>query len=82
MAGCSQVAWTKGAPTLIRNYDFDPRYFDGRMRYTEYVKPVIGMQDSGWGLLDGMNADGLAVALAFGGRKVSGTGFGIPLKVR
>src|SRR5436190_18514844 len=82
MAGCSQVAWTKGNPTLIRNYDFDPRYFDGRMRFTEYCKPVIGIQDSGWGLLDGMNADGLAVALAFGGRKVSGIGFGIPLVIR
>jgi len=82
MAGCSQVAWTKGNPTLIRNYDFDPRYFDGRMRSTEYCKPVIGIQDSGWGLLDGMNADGLAVALAFGGRKVSGKGFGIPLVIR
>jgi predicted choloylglycine hydrolase len=82
MAACSQVAWTKGSPTLIRNYDFDPRYFDGRMRYTAYMKPVIGMQDSGWGLLDGMNIDGLAVSLAFGGRKVSGTGFGIPLVVR
>lgn len=82
MAACSQIAWTKGSPTLIRNYDFDPRYFDGRMRYTEYVKPVIGMQDSGWGLLDGMNGDGLAVSLAFGGRKVSGTGFGIPLVIR
>ena len=29
-----------------------------------------------------MNADGLGVALAFGGRKVSGVGFGIPLIVR
>lgn len=82
LAGCSQVAWTRGNPTLIRNYDFDPRYFDGRMRFTEYCKPVIGMQDSAWGLLDGMNADGLAVSLAFGGRKTSGVGFGIPLVIR
>ncbi len=82
MAGCSQVAWTKGSPTLIRNYDFDPRFVDGRVRYTEYCKPVIGIQDSGWGLLDGMNDDGLAVALAFGGRKMSGVGFGIPLVLR
>lgn len=82
MAACSQIAWTKGSPTLIRNYDFDPRYFDGRLRYTEYLKPVIGMQDSAWGLLDGMNADGLVVSLAFGGRKVSGVGFGIPLVIR
>lgn len=82
LAGCSQLAWTGSEPTLVRNYDFDPRYFDQRMRFTEYCKPVIGMQDSGWGLLDGMNADGLAAALAFGGRKVLGTGFGIPLVVR
>ena len=82
MAGCSQAAWVRGNPTLIRNYDYDPRYFDGRMRYTEWLKPVIGVQDSAWGLLDGMNADGLGAALAFGGRKVSGEGYGIPLVLR
>lgn len=82
MAGCSQVAWTRGNPTLVRNYDYDPRFFDGRLRHTVWRKPVIGMQDSGWGLLDGMNADGLAAALAFGGRPVQGKGFGIPLVVR
>jgi len=82
MAGCSQVAWTRGNPTLIRNYDFSPRYFDGRLRLTEYNRPVLGIQDSGWGLLDGMNADGLAAALAFGGRNVTGVGFGIPLVIR
>lgn len=82
MAGCSQAAWVRGNPTLIRNYDYDPRFFDGRMRYTEWLKPVIGIQDSAWGILDGMNGDGLAAALAFGGRKVSGEGFGIPLIVR
>jgi len=82
MAGCSQAAWVRGNPTLVRNYDYDPRFFDGRMRYTEWLKPVISIQDSAWGALDGMNGDGLAVALAFGGRKVSGVGFGIPLVVR
>ncbi len=82
LAGCSQAAWVRGNPTLVRNYDYDPRFFDGRMRYTEWLKPVISIQDSAWGALDGMNGDGLAVALAFGGRKVSGVGFGIPLVVR
>ena len=82
MAGCSQAAWVRGDPTLVRNYDYDPRLFDGRMRYTEWLKPVIGIQDSAWGVLDGMNADGLGIALAFGGRKVQGEGFGIPLVVR
>jgi predicted choloylglycine hydrolase len=66
----------------MRNYDFDPRYFDGRLTYTKYCKPVISMQDSAWGVLDGMNADGLAVALAFGGRQDTGVGFGIPLVLR
>ncbi len=82
MAGCSVVALAHGSPTLIRNYDFDPRYFDGRLTYTRYRKSVISMQDSAWGVLDGMNADGLAVALAFGGRQETGTGFGIPLVLR
>ena len=82
LAGCSQVAWTRGNPTLIRNYDFAPSTFDGRLRYSEYCKPVIGMQDSAWGLLDGMNGDGLAAALAFGGRRAIGQGFGIPLVIR
>ncbi|MBZ0204824.1 MAG: acyl-CoA--6-aminopenicillanic acid acyltransferase [Flavobacteriales bacterium] len=82
MAGCSQAAWVRGNPTLVRNYDYDPRFFDGQMCFTEWLKPVISIQDSAWGSLDGMNADGLAVALAFGGRKVSGIGFGIPLVVR
>jgi predicted choloylglycine hydrolase len=82
MAGCSQAAWVRGNPTLVRNYDYDPRLFDGRLRFTEWYTAVIGMQDSAWGVLDGMNHDGLAVALAFGGRKVCGPGFGIPLVVR
>jgi predicted choloylglycine hydrolase len=34
------------------------------------------------GAADGVNASGLAVSLAFGGRKVKGTGFGVPLIVR
>ncbi len=82
MGGCSLAVTQTGNATLVRNYDYDPRYFDGRLVRTEFCKPVIGMQDSAWGLLDGMNADGLAVALAFGGRDVSGTGFGVPLLVR
>jgi predicted choloylglycine hydrolase len=40
------------------------------------------MSDCLWGLLDGMNDVGLAVSLTFGGRRVLGDGFGIPLVVR
>ena len=40
------------------------------------------MSDCLWGLLDGMNERGLAVSLTFGGRRVLGDGFGIPIVVR
>jgi predicted choloylglycine hydrolase len=40
------------------------------------------MSDCLWGVLDGVNDAGLAVALAFGGRKITGKGFGIPLLLR
>lgn len=43
---------------------------------------VIAMSDCLWGVLDGMNDSGLAISLAFGGRKVVGDGFGIPLILR
>jgi hypothetical protein len=39
MAGCSQAAWVRGNPTLVRNYDYDPRLFDGRLRFTEWLTP-------------------------------------------
>ncbi len=43
---------------------------------------VLAMTDCLWGALDGVNDAGLAVSLAFGGRKVVGDGFGIPLILR
>lgn len=82
MAGCSQMACHRDNIFLIRNYDYNPALFEGNMLYTKWLKPVIGISDCTWGLLDGMNADGLAVSLAFGGRKISGDGFGIPLMIR
>lgn len=82
MAGCSQVAWTKNSTALIRNYDYSPVLFEGVMFYTNWIKPVIGISDCTWGLLDGMNEDGLALSLTFGGRKIMGDGFGIPLILR
>ena len=81
-AGCSQLAWTGAEPALIRNYDFSPSLLEGVVWRTEWVRPVIGVSECTWGLLDGMNADGLAVCLAFGGRRIVGKGFGIPLVVR
>ncbi len=82
MSGCSQVAWTKGSTSLIRNYDYSLKMFEGTQAYTHYLQPVIGVTDCTWGLLDGMNASGLAASLTFGGRKVVGEGFGIPIIIR
>ena len=45
-------------------------------------RSVIGMADCGWGLMDGMNDAGLAIAISFGGRREVGHGFGIGLVVR
>lgn len=82
MSGCSQVAWTRGAQSLIRNYDYSYKMFEGTMLYSNWLQPVIGVTDCTWGLLDGMNASGLAASLTFGGRKITGDGFGIPIIIR
>lgn len=82
MSGCTQVAWNMKPYSLIRNYDYNPKWFEGNLFKTNWLKPVIGMSDCNWGLLDGMNGDGLAISLTFGGRKISGEGFGIPLIMR
>jgi len=82
MTACSQIAWTKDSTSLIRNYDYNPQTFEGTIIYTNWLKKIIGISDCTWGLLDGMNEDGLALSLTFGGRKVVGEGFGIPLILR
>jgi len=84
LAACSQGVWTRdGAPMLVRNYDYAPSRFEGLIWSTRLLeKRVIGMTDCLWGLLDGMNDDGLAVSLTFGGRRVLGDGFGIPIVMR
>lgn len=83
VTGCSQVAWTRGSPVLIRNYDYPVTRLEGLLLLTSWGRRrVIGMSDCLWGLLDGMNDSGLAVSLTFGGRAVSGDGFAIPLVVR
>jgi len=81
--GCSQAAVETGDRALIRNYDYHPDLFEQIVMSTRFTdRAVIGTSDCLWGLLDGMNSDGLAVSLTFGGLKGSGTGFGIPLVVR
>ena len=74
-------SWTH--PGADCNYDYHPRAEQVVMstRFTGprgYLAPAIADGI----LLDGMNSDGLAVSLTFGGAKVYGPGFGIPLVIR
>ena len=78
-AGCTQIG---GAGTLLRNYDFDPDEVQGVIACSRFLRPVIGMLDGGWGLLDGMNDAGLAVSLTFGGRFVQEPGLDILIVLR
>ena len=67
----------------MRNYDYSPDLFERVVYSSSFTgRRVIGMGDCLWGLLDGMNEDGLVASLAFGGRRGSASGFGIPLVVR
>ena len=68
---------------LVRNYDYAPSRTEGVIWSTRLLeRRVIGSSDCLWGLLDGLNDAGLAVSLTFGGRRVLGDGFGIPIVVR
>ncbi|MGS5087679.1 C45 family autoproteolytic acyltransferase/hydrolase [Hydrogenophaga sp. A37] len=87
IAGCSQAVWCgaggDGEPALLRNYDFAPGLLEGNWLATSWRdQRVLAMGDCLWGALDGLNAAGLAASLSFGGRTVSGIGFGIPLVLR
>ena len=85
VAGCTQAVFRPpaGTPLLVRNYDYAPELFERVVYWSAFVGGrVIGTGDCMWGLLDGINESGLAVSMTFGGRRVSGPGFGIQLVVR
>ena len=84
LAACSQGVWSRDENhVLVRNYDYAPSRMEGVVWSTRMTeRRVIGMSDCLWGLLDGMNDAGLGVSLTFGGRRVLGDGFGIPIVVR
>lgn len=83
LTACSQAVWQGGPPILVRNYDYHPMLWDGVQLATSWTgRRVVGMSDSLWGLLDGINEDGLVVSLSFGGRTAVGEGFGMPLILR
>lgn len=84
ITGCSQAVWPDvHEPILVRNYDYSPRLCEASLLYSQWNdKKVIAMGDCLWGVLDGMNDSGLAVSLSFGGRRVVGDGFGMPVILR
>lgn len=83
LAGCSQAIWPGDEPLLVRNYDYDKNAFDAVLLKTNWNgRGVIGTSDGLFGLVDGMNDQGLTASLTFGGRQAVGVGFGVPLILR
>ena len=83
VGGCSQALVDGPPAALIRNYDYSPKLLEGTWLASRFCgKRVVAVVDCLWGVLDGINEDGLAVSLAFGGRTEVGEGFGIPLALR
>jgi predicted choloylglycine hydrolase len=81
--GCSQALWTRGEPALVRNYDYHPEACEGILWRSRWLGTrVLAMSDLLWGVLDGMNEHGVALALSFGGSQALGDGFGIPVILR
>lgn len=80
---CSQAVISGKEIQLVRNYDYHPDLFESTLLLSSWNgKKVIATTDYSLGLVDGMNEDGLAVSLTFGGRKVVGEGFGISFILR
>jgi predicted choloylglycine hydrolase len=83
LSGCSQAVWPGSEPLLVRNYDYSPMAFDAVILRTCWLgRRVMGMSDGLIGLIDGVNEAGLALSLTFGGRRVAGDGFGVPIILR
>jgi len=83
LSACSQAVWPGAEPLLVRNYDYNPAAFDRLTLHTQWQgRRIIGTSDGLWGLVDGMNDAGLALSLTFGGRRIVGDGFGVPLILR
>ncbi len=83
LTACSQMVWPGPCPLLVRNYDYPPQLCEGLFLKTRWNgRAVMGASDCLWGLLDGINEDGLAVSLSFGGKRDHGEGFGVPLLLR
>ncbi|KIN62954.1 Acyl-coenzyme A:6-aminopenicillanic acid acyl-transferase subfamily [Sulfitobacter noctilucicola] len=83
LSGCSQAIWAGKEPVMVRNYDYNPNAFDQLALNTKWSgRQVLGISDGLWGLVDGVNDAGLSISLTFGGRRIVGEGFGVPLILR
>jgi len=83
LPGCSQAVITAPDIAVCRNYDYSPELWERVVYSSRFgARQVIGNNDCLWGLIDGMNSDGLVVSLSFGGRRGSGPGFAVSLVVR
>ncbi len=83
VVGCTQAAWTRGEPFLVRNYDYAPHLWEGLLLRSAWSgRATLAMTDCLVGALDGLNEAGLCVSLNFGGRRGVGHGFGAPLLLR
>jgi predicted choloylglycine hydrolase len=81
--GCAQLVVELPQRVLVRNYDYSPELFEQVVYSSRFNgRSVIGTGDCLWGLLDGMNDEGLVASFTFGGRPGSGRGFGISLVIR
>jgi len=84
LGGCSLAALSaQGETHLVRNYDLSPQLNEGLLLRSEWTgTAVMGMSEFLWGLSDGINEHGLSVALAYGGSRQTGKGFGITTILR
>ena len=84
LGGCSLAcAVSDNDIRLVRNYDLSPNLNEGLLFHSAWRgRPVMGMIEFLWGLSDGINAHGLSIALAYGGRQATGRGFGITTILR
>lgn len=83
ISACSNAVLSGEEIQLVRNYDYHPNLMEGTQLLSAWNgKKVIATSDCLIGAVDGMNENGLAISLTFGGRKEVGEGFGIPFILR
>ncbi|MCB2022311.1 MAG: hypothetical protein KDG44_16065 [Burkholderiaceae bacterium] len=83
LSACSQAVWPGPEPLLVRNYDYAASAFDAVCLRSDWGgRRVMGTSDCLVGLVDGINDAGLVLSLTFGGSRVVGEGFGVPLILR